>query len=203
VGLDHIKFWADGKGSMGKLTGKWDPMFCVTQIDGKYISGGGSGAIYTWGGGSGTKIEAHKNGKVHALLVDSKKNLYSGGDDGSIIYWKASGNSLTKQVEIVNMGKLSSLLPGVLSLDINKSEDRLLVCTKGSEIFEVNLKKPMEENCLMKSHFAGELWACTFSPESDQFVTAGDDKTLRVYNVSDRKMQYSYKMANMVRSVDW
>ena len=72
---------------------------------------------------------------MHTLIVDSRKNLYPGGDDGSIIYWKVQGNNLNKQAEVVNMATLSSLEPGVLSLDLNKTEDRILVCTKGSEIF--------------------------------------------------------------------
>lgn len=122
VGLDHIKFWTEGKGVMGKINGgKWDPMFCVAQSDGKYFSGGLSGAIYLWAGGNGTRVEAHKKGKVHTLLVDSKKNLYSGGDDGIIIYWKVQANALVKQGEVINMSALSSLMPGVLSLDLNKS----------------------------------------------------------------------------------
>jgi hypothetical protein len=65
---------------MGKISnGSWDPMFCVAHNDGKFISGGGSGALYVWSGGNGTKIEGHKNGKVHTIFVDKKKNVYSGG----------------------------------------------------------------------------------------------------------------------------
>lgn len=137
------------------------------------------------------------------MLFDSRKVLYSGGDDGSIISWKIQGGHLNKQAEIINMASLSSLEPGVLSLDLNKQEDRMLVCTKGSEIFEVNLKKPTEEHCLMKSHFAGELWACCFSPDSKQFVSAGDDKTLRVYDVESKKQLYCAKLADKIRGVDW
>lgn len=55
----------------------------------------------------------------------------------------------------------------------------------------------------MKSHFQGELWACTFSPDGKNFVSAGDDKTLRIYDVKSRKMAASYKLDNMIRSVDW
>jgi hypothetical protein len=82
---------------MGKISGSWDPMFSVIYIDNKCVSGGSSGALYLWNGGNGTKIDAHKKGKVHTLIIDKKKNLYSGGDDGSIIYWKVQGNQLIKQ----------------------------------------------------------------------------------------------------------
>lgn len=42
---------------MGKIDGgKWDPMFCVAYNEGKYYSGSGSGAIYVWTGGSGTRV---------------------------------------------------------------------------------------------------------------------------------------------------
>lgn len=78
VGLDHVKFWSAGKGVMGKLA-KWDPMFSIASVDNKYVSGSGSGALYVWSGGMGSRVEAHKKGKVHCLLVDNSKNVYSGG----------------------------------------------------------------------------------------------------------------------------
>lgn len=65
------------------------------------------------------------------------------------------------------------------------------------------MKKPAEENCLMKSHFAGELWACCFSPDSKEFVSAGDDSTLRVYDVESKKMLYHAKLETKIRGVDW
>ncbi len=34
----------------------------------------------------------------------------------------------------------------------------------------------------MKSHCKGELWGEAWSPDSKQFVTAGDDCTLRIYD---------------------
>lgn len=122
TGLDHIKFWNKSKAVMGKVPGKWDPMLSVAVCDKKYISGSASGALYVWTGGAGTRVEAHKkNSKVHTIFVDSKKNVYSGADDGIVMCWKMQGGQLSKQAEVVDMGKISKFPPGILSIDINKS----------------------------------------------------------------------------------
>lgn len=67
VGNDHVKFWTEAKGTMGKVPGKWEPMCSVAFLEGsRYVSGGSSGSLFFWNGGSAFKIEAH-SGKVHAV----------------------------------------------------------------------------------------------------------------------------------------
>lgn len=55
----------------------------------------------------------------------------------------------------------------------------------------------------MKSHFAGQLWTCSFSPDNSKFVTGGDDKTVRVYDVKTHKQLSLYSTKNIIRAVDW
>ena len=82
---------------MGKVPGKWEPMYSVAFLEGaKYVSGGASGNLFLWTGGSATKVDAHK-GKVHVIKVDKGKTVYSGSEDGKIICWKFNGNQLSKQ----------------------------------------------------------------------------------------------------------
>lgn len=59
VGLKHIKFWNEGKGSMGKIPGKWDPMLSTVYWNDKYVSGGASGSIYLWNGNNGVATKGH------------------------------------------------------------------------------------------------------------------------------------------------
>lgn len=117
---------------MGKIPGKWESQTSVAYLDGaKYVSGGSSGALFLWTGATATKIEAHK-GKVHTIKVEKVKTVYTGGEDGKIICWKFNGNQLTKQSQIADFEKISPLAPGILSIDIHPTKDRMLVCTKSS-----------------------------------------------------------------------
>ena len=204
VGNDHVKFWTEAKGTMGKVPGKWEPMCSIAYLDGsKYVSGGSSGNIFFWNGGAAARIEAHK-GKAHTIQFHSKsKSVFTGGEDGKIISWKYSGNQLSKQAEVADLGSVSPLSPGILSIDIHPKEDRLLICTKSSEIYEFPTAKFQDNRCVMKAHFAGELWCCSFSPLNDNFVTGGDDKTIRVFNIKDHKQKYLAQTPTLIRAVDW
>lgn len=46
----------------------------------------------------------------------------------------------------------------------------------------------------MQSHFMDELWAEAWSPDSQKFVTGGDDKTIRIYDAHSYDMIHSYTM---------
>lgn len=66
-------------------------MYSVSFLDGaKYVSGGTSGNLFFWNGGTASRIEAHK-GKVHSIKVNGK-TIYSGAEDGKIIAWKYNGS---------------------------------------------------------------------------------------------------------------
>ena len=81
---------------MGKVVGsgnKLDPMLSAVCWDGKYVTGGTSGAIYLWNGGNGVPSAGHKS-KVDCFGVDYSGNLYSGDSQGRILSWKLSGGKL-------------------------------------------------------------------------------------------------------------
>jgi WD40 repeat protein len=46
----------------------------------------------------------------------------------------------------------------------------------------------------MTSHYKGELWAESWSPDGQRFVTGGDDKIIRIYDATTFKQLYFYKM---------
>lgn len=85
--MDHVKFWSGPKSLIGKLEGKFEPMFSCASSKKIYISGSGDGGLYNWiGNRSSKKINAHK-GKVHSIVFFNDF-IYSGGDDGVIKAWR-------------------------------------------------------------------------------------------------------------------
>lgn len=104
VGLKHAKLWNQGKGQMGKLSGKWDPMVSCIYWNGKYVTGGSSGSLYAWGGNIGNPTKGHQ-GPVDCLAIDEKGNLYSGCSKGTIVTWKFSGGKLVMDKKICEVSK--------------------------------------------------------------------------------------------------
>lgn len=101
--------------------------------------------------------------------------------------------------EIFNASTIDDIDPGILSIDFSPDK-RMLICTNSSSIYEIS---GGDSEVIMSSHCAGELWGEAWSPNGKQFVTGGDDKTLRVFDTKTYKEKYRIKMKDKVRGVDW
>lgn len=133
VGLKHAKFWNQGKGVLGKIPGKWDPMVSCVYWNDKFVTGGSSGNVYVWAGNTGNPSKGHE-GAVDCLAIDSKGTLYSGCYKGIVMTWKFTGGKLAADKKICDVSKFDQVDPGVLSLDFFK--ERILLCTRSSSIYE-------------------------------------------------------------------
>ena len=92
-GNTEVRFWNKNKGRMGKLTGKWEPMYSALYIKNCYITGSGSGNIFVWvGNAAGKGIKAHQ-GKIHCFQ-QYHDGFLSGGDDGFIKLWNLKGGTV-------------------------------------------------------------------------------------------------------------
>lgn len=186
---------------MGKIPGKWDPMVSVVYWNDKFVTGGASGSLYVWSGNTGNPNKAHE-GTVDALGVDLKGNLYSGCSKGQIIQWKFTGGKLIVDRRLYDMSKIDSVDSGVLSFDFYK--DNMLVCSNSSSIYQLPINGKAEDTePLMTSHYKGELWAESWSPDRQHFVTGGDDKTIRIFDAKTYKQIHIYKMKDQIRGIDW
>lgn len=95
-----------------------------------------------------------------------------------------------------------AIMPRVRSIDLSENEDKMLVGTFGSEIYEliadtqiIGEGKNWTVKCLMRGHYTpnplwtNEVWGlCVYNDDEDQFLTCSDDATLRLYSAADRKM---------------
>ena len=62
------------------------------------------------------------------------------------------------------------------------------------------IEKYGQQNLLMDNHHSGELWGLATAPAGDYFVTAGDDKTLRVWDIVQRKLLVKARMKGLMRA---
>jgi WD40 repeat protein len=101
----------------------------------------------------------------------------------------------------------------VSSLDVSADEERILIGTKDSEIFELALSTglPMRydtrdtqdgevirNGMLVHGHCRDELWGLAMNrKDPDVYATSGDDNTVRVWSISQKKMLASINVKHM------
>lgn len=108
------------------------------------------------------------------------KGFISGGGDGLIIIWNA--NFVQEKTYDIKLPEIKSLIPKVRSVWEHKSNEKILVGTRGGEIMEFgsDQKKPVIH---MRSHCDGELWGLTPHPSKAEFITIGQDNMLAIWDV--------------------
>lgn len=138
--------------------------------EGWCYSGGENGQIQVWSDACQAVkcIKAHASGITSIEATQGK--LISGGKDKRVCIISAAGGvfKLEKFVDF------SSSFPR----SIDFFNGNLLVGLRNGSIIEfkdvIGNESP-QENCIMKSHFEGEIWGLELVPGQNKVITCGDD----------------------------
>ena len=206
-GKNHIKFWdlpqassAGGElSSKGGIYGKnvkARSVISTAFLGSDSVSGMDDGTLVLWKDRSSTKsVKAHEGPVTAMCAVDSSTGVAagpSGGADNSsprIITGGKDGFVHVFNIQLIkewtldlNSSSPTSSLPQIQALATK--EGRILIGTKGSEIYEVNRFNPSEIFRYVQGHFGprAEVWGLAVHPTANKFATAGDDETLRVWD---------------------
>lgn len=208
-GNKHVKFWTKSKGIQGQIPGKNEAMFSICSSGSAYVTGSGTGNLYNWvGGASAAAVPGHR-GKVHTVRCFNSL-VYSGGDDGLVLAWATDkSGGVTKYERIFdtrNAFPKTEINPsdlGVLSVD-TAPDGRLLLATTGCDIMLLD-KDRRNAEVLLSGHSKNELWGLATSWKTDElFVTAGDDGTIRVWSIPEKRQIARYWVRDRrIRAVDW
>ena len=219
VGVKHIKFWSlDGsklnetKGLLGRK-GDRQPFLTVTTTSRYTVAGTQGGELYCFSGRKLAKIvDAHQK-CVYSIKADGD-TLYSAGRDGYVSCWNM--NTL-KRTQTVNLNKhedpevLKAGTNAVRAIDFFGREEPIIIagCLAGT-ISKVGMTKGTVEvvvnahsGDLQKKRNYGELWGLTTSPNSQLFASAGEDRTLRIWNAKTRTMVRKIMLTARAQSVAW
>lgn len=157
-----------------------DPNVCYT--------GGGNGCIFVWVDQKLTKLIQAHSGPVFAIYAYEGWDAYAtGGKDGSIILWDEKFDEKMKHKYDLDKNSLSKQTKGVLLFDkpsvraICYAYKKILIGTKNGEIIYIDKNGVI--SILTQGHGEGEVWGLSCHPTKLECCTAGDDKTVRIWNI--------------------
>lgn len=211
-GRFHQKFWSvDGRCLNSHYAEysnkqKLGTLLCgASSVQDVFVSGSTTGNMFVW---KGRKLDRMM--KAHELAISaifgSEQGIVTASKDGTIKQWTAHVEHLRtfslSDADVPPLDMCIRSLDASMSLE-GDSISRILVATSGSEIYEVAAKSGT--TCLMhESHFSGELWGLGLNPvDADLFATAGDDKTVRVWSLSHKRIIRKAVLDCTARCVSW
>ena len=203
-GVNHIFFWAkEGtcftkkRGLFGEK-GKLQPQLCIVPCGNKMVSGTASGYLYVWAGRNCVKtIKAH-HGSVNALYC-SDKGIVSGGKDMKVRMWTLS-LEMGPTFDMSAYGNAS-----IRSVCLSPDATRILVGTKGSEIYEISAADgaDVQGGPITVGHNMGKLCGLAIHPMKAEYATVGDDCSVRVWDIVTKHLVKMTMLDTPARAVGY
>jgi WD40 repeat protein len=196
-GRYHQKFWTlNGKClnshyAIYERKTKLGTLLCGTAVGNRFVSGSNVGHIYVWTGRKLDRIiRAHELGVT--CIWSFNAGMVTGAKDGIIKLWNLDLEHIRSFT--LSEADIPPVLGSVRSLDgfMTPSNgavlNNIVVCTNSGEVYEVSAKSG--SMCLVhEAHYTGQLWGlCVHPTNPDVFATTGDDKTIRVWSISGRRL---------------
>ena len=215
------------KGIFGKK-GTIQPILCVASLGTNVVTGQYDGTLYLWQGRNcqlrteskrdGMELVGHK-GPVTSIWTMAREGVVSGGKDGVVIVWDRTLTQL-KRFDISTLkgsaplarpssdlsGRQRVVLPcGIQSLCMKDST--ILVATKSGSLITFSSDNEdvseSDTNRVIDGHFVGETWGLARHPNKEEFVTCGDDMTLRLWDSAHQRAISVVKLDAKARAVDY
>ncbi|XP_064621338.1 echinoderm microtubule-associated protein-like 6 [Lineus longissimus] len=208
VGVQHVKFWTVAgstlvgkKGVIGEVvTASGDPakmqtMLCVAfGANNVTFTGAMSGDVYLWKDNTLARV-IHKvhTGPVFCLYTTLRDGLIvSGGkerrskDGGPVKLWDQE----MKRCRAFNIDTKDDI---TVVKSVCREKGKILVGTKDSDLYEIGEKNGTCK-ALVHGHSEGELWGLAVHPTMERCVTASDDGTMRIWDLTTKAMLHSLRV---------
>ena len=202
-GKNHVKFWElpqpnSPGGELSSKTGiyslkaiKEKTVVSSAFLGSDAVTGMKDGHLLLWKDRTNTKYCKAHDGPVTTMYsisndspgIDTRElgpRVISGGKDGFVHIWDLQ---LRKKWSYnMHLAEPQSVCPQIKA--VATKENRLLIGTRASEIYEVSLLSTSEVFRHVQGHFSNraEVWGLASHPTLPLFVTCGDDKTVRTWN---------------------
>ena len=216
------------KGMYGRLGSPCTTLSIAFLNDGTTLTGTQSGHIFQWSASGGeeclNKFESVHQGPVHDI-ISTDEYVVSAGKDGKVHFHNQSMENVftidmakvlenTVDVQGKPLSFYDARAPCVRSVCMR--DERLLVGMRSAEIYEfdVSTTESWKTNraLVTQGHSPGqideqkrivatELWGLATHPTKPQMATASDDKTVRIWDMYERRMILMRSLPSRARSV--
>lgn len=210
-GRFHQKFWyVDGR-CLNANYPEYDAkqkigtLLCGTSVGHTFVSGSTSGHLFVWNGRKLNRmVRAHELGVTCIWACD--QGVVTAAKDGMVKLWTTVFEHIRSFM--LSDADVPPIIGSVRSIDGFLSTDgsaitKILASTAGGEIYEIAARSG--GICLVhESHYVGELWGlCTHPTNPDLFCTVGDDRTIRVWSISARRLLRKAVLDCTARTCSW
>jgi WD40 repeat protein/Ca2+-binding EF-hand superfamily protein len=207
-GVDQVNFWLghQEKNVYFRAAGlfghrfKRQTMLCtapVPAVAGKIVTGSVMGEIYVWDGRKVcASLEAH-DGPVTTCFASSM-GVLTGGTDSRVILWSTEMENLAT-FDMKAVVAKTCLETSIRSVCFSGDATRVMVAVSGGEAYEISIADGSDVNNgpVIYGHFSGEVHGLASHPQRPEFVTVGDDATIRVF---DTELCKCIRMTNIKSS---
>ena len=160
----------------------------IPAIAGKVATGTVSGELYVWDGRKVcASLDAHDG--PCTVIYAATTGVLSGGADGKIILWSPELEQLAT-FDMHAVTEKTCVHNALRSLSFSGDGTRMLASVDGCEVYELAVSDGSDVNAgaLVRGHDANlPLHGLANHPTRDEFVTAGDDGSVRIWDVETHK----------------
>jgi WD40 repeat protein len=218
-GRFHVKFWTlDGNtinpvyAEYGKQI-KVGTFLCGSSVGRKFVTGSTVGHLYLWKGRTLDRmIRAHERSITGIKTVSSHSNPLTTGTvvttsrEGTVKLWTFEFEHLkTFSLTEADIPPLVTTIRGIDCLsDTNGLVNTMVTTTSSGEIYEIYVTSG-RIGIVSEGHYGdGELYGLAAHPTNpDLFLTTGDDCTIRIWSISERRLLRKAVIDCTARCVTW
>ena len=225
AGVKHVKFWSlqqrkiSGKNGLFRPKGKIQTVYAVCSMGANTVTGQNDGTLYLWQGRNcqdtrGAESSVHHEGPILTLSevpVTMGDGVLSGGKDGKVILWDRTLTPLLK-CDLSTLDNKTGPVPrGPLACAVHSvraDQGKILLGVKSAEIFQVPFDiseaSDMSSSSIsrvLQGHFLGETWGLATHPTLTEFVTVGDDATVRRWDLKHHQLLNLARLDTKARAI--
>ncbi|XP_038631944.1 echinoderm microtubule-associated protein-like 5 isoform X6 [Scyliorhinus canicula] len=210
VGMKHVRFWTfagkalqSKKGNLNSIEdARMQTMLAVAfGANNLTFTGTISGDVYVWREHILVRIvaKAH-NGPVFTMYTTLRDGLIvTGGKErpskegGAVKLWD-------QELKRCRAFRLETGQAMDTVRSVCRCKGKILVGTRNAEIIEVG-EKNAACNILINNHMDGPIWGLSTHPIKDIFLSAAEDGTVRLWDITEKKMLNKVNLGHPARTV--
>jgi len=209
------------RGQFGSAVGGRKVITCVSWCGGDFVLGTADGKLFRLEGGRKLAGETpiFDKGHVNCLTaLPAPADPEAAGYPAMLVAGELGVVKLLDEaLGELKVFDLKTILSKAKSFTIrsvcfNKDQRKVLVATKGSEIYEISnppasdeevLPADINDGPLTTGHSSDQLWGVAAHPVKNEVATCGDDKMVSFWDLDSNTMTRSIAVGDFARSCDY